>query len=73
MRDRPTSSETGDESDHATARERSLRRVVEEVARDRQGRQCDEDRQLTRAAMAASERLLTEIWNNPDDAEYDRL
>ena len=35
--------------------------------------ECDEDRRLTREAMAASERTLTEIWDNPDDAEYDRL
>ena len=35
--------------------------------------ECDEDRRLTKEAMAASERVLMEIWDNPDDAEYDRL
>ena len=35
--------------------------------------ECDDDRQLTRMAMAASARTLTKIWDNPDDAEYDRL
>ncbi|MDE2907054.1 MAG: toxin-antitoxin system, antitoxin component, Xre family protein [Acidobacteriota bacterium] len=35
--------------------------------------ECDEDRLLTKEAMAASERVLIEIWDNPDDAEYDRL
>ncbi|MCY3842304.1 MAG: hypothetical protein OXH69_02045 [Acidobacteria bacterium] len=35
--------------------------------------ECEEDRRLTKQAMAASERVLMEIWDNPDDAEYDRL
>jgi len=33
----------------------------------------DSDRQLTEAAMAASEPTLQRIWDNADDAEYDRL
>lgn len=33
----------------------------------------DEDRLLTRAAQAASERSFDRVWDNPDDAEYDRL
>ena len=36
-------------------------------------RQRDSDRNLTRAAMAASESALEAVWNNPDDTEYDRL
>ena len=36
-------------------------------------RQRDGDRNLTWAAMAASESALEAIWDNPDDAEYDRL
>lgn len=35
--------------------------------------QREEDRQLTRAAMAASESALTAVWDNPGDAEYDHL
>ena len=34
---------------------------------------CDEDRRLTKEAMAASARVFMEIRDNPDDAEYDRL
>ena len=33
----------------------------------------DNDRQLTRMAMAASEPVLSAVWDNPDDAEYDAL
>ena len=35
--------------------------------------QREDDRQLTRAAMSASETALAAVWNNPDDAEYDQL
>ena len=36
--------------------------------------ECDEDRRLTKEAMAASEQvLMEETWDNPDDAAYDRL
>lgn len=35
--------------------------------------QRDAERGLTRAAMAATEPTLNAIWDNPDDAEYDRL
>jgi len=35
--------------------------------------QRDTDQQLTQAAMAASEPALNAIWNNTDDAEYDKL
>jgi hypothetical protein len=35
--------------------------------------QREDDRQLTRAAMSASETALTAVWDNPDDAEYDQL
>ena len=33
----------------------------------------DENQSLTRAAMRASEPVLEKLWNNPDDAEYDKL
>ena len=33
----------------------------------------DDDRRLSRAAMAASEPVLNAVWDNPEDAEYDRL
>ena len=33
----------------------------------------DSERQLTRMAMAASEPVLSAVWDNPDDAEYDAL
>jgi hypothetical protein len=36
-------------------------------------RQRQEDRRLTRAASKASERVFARVWNNPDDAAYDRL
>ena len=32
-----------------------------------------QDQQLVQAAMAASQPALSEIWNNPEDAEYDQL
>ena len=35
--------------------------------------QRDTDKQLTQAAIAASEPTLNAIWNNDDDAEYDQL
>jgi len=31
------------------------------------------DRGLTQAAMAFSEPILQQLWDNPDDAEYDKL
>ena len=31
------------------------------------------DRPLVRAAMSLSEEAFRSVWNNPDDAEYDRL
>jgi len=33
----------------------------------------DEDRRLTGAATRLSEEAFTRVWDNPDDAEYDRL
>ena len=33
----------------------------------------DEDRLVTRAAMKLSEDAFRQVWDNPDDAEYDRL
>ena len=33
----------------------------------------DSQRALTRMAMAASEPVLSAVWDNPDDAEYDAL
>jgi hypothetical protein len=35
--------------------------------------QRQEDRRVVEAAAKASEALFAEIWDNPDDAEYDRL
>ena len=32
-----------------------------------------QDQQVAQAAMAASQPALSEIWNNPEDAEYDQL
>lgn len=32
-----------------------------------------DDRTATEMAMAASAPVLTDIWDNPDDAAYDRL
>ena len=32
-----------------------------------------EDRLLTRAASALSESSFQKVWDNPEDAEYDRL
>ena len=31
------------------------------------------DRQLTRAATKAAERAFAKVWDNPDDAAYDKL
>lgn len=36
-------------------------------------RQRDEDRSLTDAAAGLSEAAFTRIWENDDDADYDRL
>ena len=33
----------------------------------------DEERQLTRAASKLSEAAFARVWENPDDADYDRL
>ncbi len=33
----------------------------------------DEDRRLTLAATKLSEEAFTRVWDNPDDADYDRL
>ncbi len=35
--------------------------------------QRDTDQQLTQATMAASEPALNTLWDNADDAEYDKL
>jgi len=35
--------------------------------------QRDRDRQLTQAAMSASEPTLQAIWDNADDAKYNQL
>lgn len=32
-----------------------------------------EDRQITKAAARISEKVFQDIWENPEDAEYDRL
>jgi len=36
-------------------------------------RQRGEDRLLVRAASKLSENAFQKVWDNPDDAEYDRL
>jgi len=36
-------------------------------------RQRIEDRRLTRAAAKMSEKVFQEVWDNPEDAEYDKL
>lgn len=33
----------------------------------------DEDRVVTRAAAKLSEAAFRQVWDNPDDAEYDHL
>lgn len=33
----------------------------------------EEERRLTRAAEKLSEEAFRRVWDNPDDAEYDRL
>ncbi len=35
--------------------------------------QRDTDHQLTQAALTASETTLNTLWDNADDAEYDKL
>lgn len=35
--------------------------------------QRDADRGLMRVAMATAEPILEQVWDNPDDAEYDKL
>jgi hypothetical protein len=35
--------------------------------------QREEDRRLAQAATKASEAVFAELWDNPDDAEYDRI
>jgi hypothetical protein len=36
-------------------------------------RQCSEDRRLSQAAAKLSEKAFQEVWDNPEDAEYDKL
>ena len=36
-------------------------------------RQRDEDRRLVQAAAKLSENAFQEVWDNTDDADYDRL
>jgi len=36
-------------------------------------RQSDDERQLTAAMMKLAQDAFARIWDNPDDAEYDRL
>lgn len=36
-------------------------------------RQRDEERSLTDAASRLSESAFAQVWENPDDADYDRL
>lgn len=36
-------------------------------------RQRNEERHLTQAAMKLSEAAFQKVWDNPDDAEYDKL
>jgi len=36
-------------------------------------RQRDEDRRLVQAAAKLSENTFQEVWDNTDDADYDRL
>ena len=36
-------------------------------------RQRDNERVLTRAAQTLSENAFREVWDNPEDADYDRL
>ena len=36
-------------------------------------RQRNEDRRLTQAAAKLSEKAFRKVWDNPDDADYDRL
>ena len=36
-------------------------------------RQRDEERGLTQAASQISEAAFAKVWENPDDADYDRL
>ena len=36
-------------------------------------RQRDQDRRLTQASAKLSEKAFHEAWNNPSDADYDRL
>jgi len=47
------------------------RAQVEDFIDFLQNRETDE--RLTRAAARASEPAFKAIWNNPDDADYDRL
>jgi hypothetical protein len=36
-------------------------------------RQREEERRLAKAVTGASEAAFAKLWDNPDDAEYDRL
>ena len=33
----------------------------------------EQDRELTRAAARLSEEAFQKVWDNPDDADYDKL
>jgi hypothetical protein len=36
-------------------------------------RQRQDDRELTRAASKLAEKVFKDVWDNPEDAAYDRL
>ena len=36
-------------------------------------RQRNDERRLTQAAAKLSEKAFRKVWDNPDDADYDRL
>ena len=56
----------------AAAREQSMGQYILEAIRDRLRRDSD-DPSGTTALTAAADPVLAELWDNPEDAEYDHL
>jgi uncharacterized protein (DUF1778 family) len=56
----------------AAAHDQTIGQYVLEAIKDRL-RQESEDEAGANAVMAAADPVLAELWDNPKDAEYDRL
>lgn len=57
----------------AAKRELSVQQYISEAIEDRLQQDLGDEFQSVLALTAKSDPVLTELWDNPKDAEYDRL